>query len=442
MSVTAWLATGVFVAVYVLLILDRLPKTTLVLAGACMMIVLGVVDQHTAFHGTQAVQGVDWNTIFLLIGMMIVVNITRKTGLFEWIAVRTAKLGRGQPLLILIGMSLSTAVLSALIDNVTTVLLVIPTAIVIYEALEIDPIPYLIFLVFASNIGGSATLIGHPANIIIGSSSGFSFMDFIRVNLPITLVIFVVLCGLMWLLLRRTGEAGSEQRARIMAMDETRALTDRQLLPRCLAVLALIFLGFGVHDMLGLEPATVALTGATLLLLLDPAGPTRTLEEIEWPTIFFFIGLFIMVGGLTQAGVVRQLGLWMMDVTGGSSFALTMSVVGLAGLASALMGSIPFVATMAPIVHTIAELMHPELSTHDAITHSSMRPVWWGLSLGAGIGQNFALIGAPTNLVAAAIAKRSGHPISFKRFLAYGVPITLPFIGLSAIYLWLRFFTG
>lgn len=442
MSVTAWLATAVFVSVYILLMLDRVPKTTVVLAGACAMIVLGIVDQHTAFHGTDAVKGVDWNTIFLLIGMMIVVNITRKTGLFEWIAIRTAKLGRGHPLLILIGMCVSTAVLSALIDNVTTVLLVIPTAIVIYEALEIDPIPYLIFLVFASNIGGSATLIGHPANIIIGSSSGFSFMDFIRVNLPITLVIFVLMCGLAWLLLRAAGSAGKDQRARIMAMDETRALRDRKLLPRSLVVLGLIFLGFGVHDRLGFEPATVALTGATLLLLLDPAGPRETLEEVEWPTIFFFIGLFIMVGGLTEAGVVKRIGLWMMDVTGAGSFALTMSVVALAGVASALMGSIPFVATMAPVVHTIAELMHPELAMHEAVTHSTMRPVWWALSLGSGIGQNFALIGAPTNLVAAAIATRSGHPISFKRFLAYGVPITLPFVGLCAIYLWLRFFSG
>ncbi|MGI5818925.1 MAG: SLC13 family permease, partial [Armatimonadota bacterium] len=321
MTAAAWLATGIFVAVYALLILDRLPKATLVLAGASLMIVLGVLDQHTAFHGSESVQGVDWNTIFLLIGMMVVVNITRKTGLFDWIAIRTAKLGRGNPVWILIGMSASTAVLSALIDNVTTMLLVIPTAIVIYEALELDPVPYLILLVFASNIGGSATLIGHPANIIIGSATGFSFMDFIYVNFPIALLIFLILCVTMWFLLRSATAVTPEQRARVMQLDETRALRDRKLLGRSLVVLTLIFLGFGVHDLIGLEPATVALAGATLLLLLDPAGPTRALEEVEWPTVFFFfIGLFIMVAGLAETGVVERLGTGLVDVTGGGFF--------------------------------------------------------------------------------------------------------------------------
>lgn len=442
MTAAAWLATVIFVVTYVLLILDRLPKTVVVLAGASLMIVLGVLDQHTAFHGTDAVQGVDWNTIFLLIGMMIVVNITRKTGLFDWIAIRTAKVGGGNPVLILIGMCFSTAVLSALIDNVTTVLLVIPTAIVIYEALELDPVPYLIFLIFASNIGGSATLIGHPANIIIGSATGFSFMDFIYVNLPITAPIFILLCGVMWFLLRSAMAIGPEQRARIMQLDENRALRDRRLLWRSLVVLALVFIGFGVHDLIGLEPATIALAGATLLMLLDPAGPTRTLEEVEWPTIFFFIGLFIMVGGLAQAGVVELLGMGIVEATGADSFSLTMVVVWLSGIASALMGSIPFVATMTPIAQTIAHLLNPQLPLAQAVSHPAMQPVWWALSLGSGIGQNLALIGAPTNLVAAAIATRSGHPISFRRYLTYGLPITLPFIGLCAVYLWLRFFTG
>ena len=442
MTAAAWLATGIFVAVYALLILDRLPRATLVLAGAALMIVLGVLDQHTAFHGTDEVQGVDWNTIFLLIGMMIVVNITRKTGLFEWIAIRTAKFGKGNPVLILIGMSCSTAVLSALIDNVTTVLLVIPTAIVIYEALEIEPVPYLILLVLASNIGGSATLIGHPANIIIGSATGFSFMDFIYVNFPIALVLFILLCGIMWFALRAAMIVTPEQRARIMQLDESRALRDMTLLWRSLGVLTLVFIGFAIHDLVGLEPATVALAGAALLLLLDPAGPTKTLEEVEWPTIFFFIGLFIMVAGLAETGVIGLLGVWLVDVTGGSHFALTMVVIWLAGFASALMGSIPFVATMSPIVRTIAQVLHPNLGIEQAVRHAAMRPIWWALSLGSGVGQNFALIGAPTNLVAAAVAARSGYPISFRRFLAWGLPITFPFIVLCMLYLWLRFFTG
>ncbi len=439
MTAGAWLATGIFVAVYALIVLDRLPKSVVVLAGASLMIALGVLDQHTAFHGTEVIQGVDWNTIFLLIGMMVIVNITRKTGLFEWIAVRTAKMGRGQPVLILIGMACSTAVLSALVDNVTTVLLVIPTAIVIYEALELDPVPYLIFLVFASNIGGSATLIGHPANIIIGSATGLSFMDFVSVNLPIVLVLFALLCALAWFILRSV-DVGPQQRARIMGLDETRALRNTPLLIKSLAVLALVLIGFVIHDRLGLEPATVALGGATLLMLLDPSGVHDALEEVEWPTIFFFIGLFIMVTGLTETGVIELIGASMVEITGGQRLALSAVSLWLAGGASALMGSIPFVATMTPIVSHIAEALNPDLPVGDAIRHSVMRPIWWALSLGAGIGQNFALIGAPTNLVAAAIAARSGYPISFKRFLAYGLPITFPFIGLCGVYLWIRFF--
>ncbi len=303
MTATAWLAAAIFVAAYVLIALEKVDKTKIALAGAALMILLGVIDQHTAFHGAHGVEGIDWNTIFLLMGMMIIVNITRRTGLFEWVAIRTAKLGRGRPIPILIGMTISTALLSAALDNVTTVLLIAPTVIVIYEALELDPVPFLICVILASNIGGTATLIGDPPNIIIASAANITFVEFIVVNGPIILLAFLVFAGVLWLVMGRRFSAPEEARLRVMQFDEARALTDRRLLRRCLVVIAVVLVGFSVHGALHLEPATIALGGAALLLLLHPEGPRETLEEIEWPTIFFFIGLFIMVGGLVKVGV-------------------------------------------------------------------------------------------------------------------------------------------
>jgi len=243
MSSPGYLAAAIFVAAYVLIASDRFDKTKIALAGGALMIILGVVDQHTAFHGTHEVEGIDWNTIFLLMGMMIIVNITRRTGLFEWVAIKTAKIGRGRPIPILIGMMISTAFLSALLDNVTTVLLMVPTVIVIYEAMELDPVPFIIFVIMSSNIGGSLTLVGHPPNIMIASTTGFEFMDFIRINGPFVLTVFGLLLGFIWLWMRRRMTISEELRLRIMSFDETRTISDHRLLWRCLGVMALVFLG-------------------------------------------------------------------------------------------------------------------------------------------------------------------------------------------------------
>lgn len=243
MSSMGYVAAAVFVAAYVLIASDRFDKTKIALAGGALMIMLGVVDQHTAFHGRHEVEGIDWNTIFLLMGMMIIVNITRRTGLFEWMAIKTAKLGRGRPIPILIGMMISTAVLSALLDNVTTILLMVPTVIVLYEAMELDAVPFIIFIIMASNIGGSLTLVGHPPNIMIASTTGFEFMDFIRINGPFVLPMFGLLLGFVWLWMRRKVTIAEELRLRIMDFDETRAINDQPLLWRCLGVLALVFIG-------------------------------------------------------------------------------------------------------------------------------------------------------------------------------------------------------
>jgi Na+/H+ antiporter NhaD/arsenite permease-like protein len=415
MTAAAWIAASIFVVVYILIASERVDKTKIALAGGALMIILGVVDQHTAFHGSDAVEGIDWNTLFLLMGMMIIVSVTRHTGLFEWLAIKTAKAGRGRPVPILIGMTLVTAVLSALLDNVTTVLLIAPTIIVIYEALELDPVPFLIFAILASNIGGTATLVGDPPNIMIASAAGFSFMDFIYMDAPVVAVIFVAFVGGLLLWMGRRYHVSEEQRERVMQFDESRAITDHRLLWRCLVVIGLVFVGFAIHGAVGLEPATIALGGAALILLLHPEGPRETLEEIEWPTIFFFIGLFIMVAGLVKVGVVETMGRGMIDLTHGNTLALTMVVLWFSAFASGVIDNIPFVATMTALLKVVAHDLHPDpsgLAAADIITHPGVLPVWWALSLGACLGGNMTLIGASANVVVAGISSRSASSAS------------------------------
>jgi len=444
MTAIAWLATAIFAVVYLLIATDRADKTKIALAGGALMILLGIIDQRTAFHGADEIEGIDWNTLFLLMGMMVIVNVTRRTGLFEWIAIRTARVARGRPIAILVGMTLTTGFLSALLDNVTTVLLVAPTVIVIYEALELDPVPFLVFIILSSNIGGTATLVGDPPNIMIASAAGLSFMDFINVDAPAVLLIYVPFIAVILLWMGRRYQVSEEQRLRVMQFDESRAITDPGLLRRCLFVIALVLIGFGVHGRLGLEPATIALGGAALIMLLHPEGPRETLEEIEWPTIFFFVGLFIMVAGLVKVGVVEAMGASMISVTHGNTLALTMVVLWFSAVASGIIDNIPFVATMTALIKVVAHDLHPDpsaaASVQEIITHESVLPVWWALSLGACLGGNMTLIGASANVVVAGISSRSGHPIGFGRFLKYGVPVTLMTLAISTAYLYLRFF--
>jgi len=428
----------------VLIATERVDKTKIALAGSALMILMGVIDQHSAFHGHGEVEGIDWNTLFLLMGMMIIVNVTRHTGLFEWLAIRTAKTAKGRPIAILIGMTLTTAVLSAMLDNVTTVLLMAPTVILIYEALELDPVPFLVFVILASNIGGTATLVGDPPNIMIASAAGLSFVDFLVVDAPAVGIIYVLFAGIILLWMGRRYQVSEEHRSRVMQFDESRAITDPKLLRRCLMVIGLVLGGFAIHGAVGLEPATIALAGAALIMLLHPEGPRETLEEIEWPTIFFFIGLFIMVSGLVNVGVVGALGRGMVHLTGGSTLALTMVVLWFSAIASGIIDNIPFVATMSALLKIVAHDLHPDPasagSVQEIITHETILPVWWALSLGACLGGNMTLIGASANVVVAGIASRSGHPIGFIRFLKYGIPMTLMSLVVSTVYLWVVFF--
>ncbi len=421
-------------------------KTRIALAGAALMLALRLVDQHTAFHGTAEVVGIDWNTIFLLIGMMIIVGVTRHTGLFQWVAIRSAKAVRAHPLAVVTALSVITAVLSAFLDNVTTVLLVAPVVLVIARALETDPVPFIIPVSLASNIGGTATLIGHPPNIMIGSAAGFGFMDFLRYDAPPAGVILVLFCLILWLGLGPRLRVSLRARARVMAFDEREVIRDPVLLRKCLAVIGAVLLGFVVHDRLGLEPATVALAGAALLLVLlgrrlrvgEQEGEYHWYADIEWGVIFFFVGLFVMVASLVDLGVIKLLGQLLMQVTGGNTLALSFLILWFSAIAAGLMDNIPFVATMNALILDIQHSIVPA-GTAGAAHHPHVMPLWWALSLGACLGANFTAIGSATNIVAVSVSARDGYPITFARFLRYGAPVALMSILVSMGYLWLVF---
>ncbi len=457
MDFTQVLASFIFVGAYALIAFQVIDKTRIALAGAAVMLLLKLVNQHTAFHGTEQVHGIDWNTIFLLLGMMIIVGITKETGLFQWLAIRSAKAVRAHPLGIMIILSLVTAVASAFLDNVTTVLLICPVVLILTKAMETDPVPFLICIVMASNIGGTATLVGDPPNIMIASAAKFGFMDFLRFDAPVVALIMGVFVLILWLAMGPRIQVSLKARARVLQMDEGRAILDPVLLRKCLLVLTLVLGGFLVHGYLHLEPATIALAGAALLLLLlgrEPRVPSADDNDeaefhwyhtIEWGTIFFFIGLFIMVSGLVELGVIDMLGRSLLSVTHGHVPALTMLVLGFSGVASGVIDNIPFVATMNALLLGLDPSLLTAIPASDAAlagaTHHppGVFPLWWALSLGACLGGNLTLVGASANVVVAGIAARDGYPIDFVRFLKYGVPVTVISILISAVYLWVLF---
>ncbi len=440
MTQTQAATTVIFLLAYGLIASERIHKTTVALGGAAVMLLTGLIDQHEALHGAGEIEGVDWNTIFLLISMMIIVNITRHTGVFQWLAIKAAKVVRGEPVSIIIVMCAITAVLSALLDNVTTVLLIAPVAILVFDALKVSPVPCLICVVLASNIGGTATLIGDPPNIMIASSAGIPFTDFLRYDGPPVLALMIILLLGIRLVLGKRIQVPAERKASVLAFDESKAITDIKLLRRALVVISLTLLGFFLHSLLGLEPGTVALGGAALLLLLHHGGPEEALHQVEWSTIFFFIGLFIMVGALVKAGVVAMLGQAILTLTSGNLAAMTLLVLWFSAVASGIVDNIPFVATMAALIHSLARGLHPEAGSVLEAAHApDVLPLWWALSLGACLGGNFTLVGASANVVVAGLAGRSGHKISFARFMKYGVPATLVALVVSTLWLWLRF---
>jgi Na+/H+ antiporter NhaD/arsenite permease-like protein len=433
-----YLATGIFFVAYALIVSEKVHKTVVALAGAALVLLLKILDQDEAFHSET--YGVDYNVIFLLIGMMIIINIMKDTGVFQWLAIKSAKWARGEPVRLMVILSVVTAILSAFLDNVTTVLLIAPVTLLICEALEVDPFPFLLSEVLSSNIGGTATLIGDPPNIMIASKAELTFMDFILNLSPVILLVMIVyLVTLRWVFGKRL-RVSDESKARVMAMDESTAITNRRLMIQSLWVMGFTVLGFVLHHQLGLEPATVALSGAAALLLISRVPPHRILESVEWPTLFFFIGLFIIIGGIQKVGFIKLLSEWMLDLTHGHFFPTSMVLLWFSAFASGIVDNIPYVATMNPLVIEMAKGIWPGMTGHDLLHHADLMPIWWSLALGACLGGNATLIGASANVVVAGIAEKAGHKITFRRFLGYGLPFMIESVVVSMFYVWIRYY--
>ena len=428
-----WVATTLFVLTYVVIMADKLNRAIVALLGAGLLILVGVMNQE------EAMEAVDWNTLGLLLGMMLIVNITRRSGLFQYVAIWSAKKVDARPWGILLMMSTVTAVFSAFLDNVTTVLLTVPVTLLITDELKVKPYPYLFAQIFASNIGGTATLIGDPPNIMIGSATGLTFNDFALALTPVIIVVFVATMIPLYYIWGRHLRATDENRRHVMSFNENEAITEPRLLKQSLAVIALVIAGFMLQRQTGIEPATTAIFGAAVLLLLDNLGKDSetqsknvhgALSEAEWITLMFFLGLFILVFGVQKTGLINLLADALLKATGGNFNVTALAILWASAILSAFIDNIPFVATMIPLI----KAMGPSLGGDAALL-----PLWWSLSLGACLGGNGTLIGASANLVVAGLAERAGTTFRFVEFLKVAFPLMLISIVISHAYLYLRY---
>lgn len=428
MTVAAWIAVAVFVGVYVLVATERIHRVAAALGGAAIVLGLGIVGSEEAFYSPET--GIDWDVIFLLLGMMLVVGVIRRTGVFEYLAIRSAKLARGQPYRVLVLLILVTACASALLDNVTTVLLVAPVTLLVCDRLGLNPIPFLVAEALASNIGGAATLVGDPPNIIIGSRADLSFVDFLVHMGPIVLLILAAYLVLARVLFRQALTGDPQRAASLMRLDEKEAITDRGLLIRSSLVLAAILMGFLLQRQTGVAPAVVAMVGAGVMILVSPLRPQDLIEDVEWETLLFFAGLFILVGALVYVGALELLAEQIGSLTSGAQGpTLGLMLVGSA-VVSAVVDNIPYVTAMTPVVESLINT-YPPLGEQGAL--------WWALALGADLGGNATLIGASANVVVVGIAARNGLHISFVSWLKYGIPTAAMSIALSLPYVLLRY---
>ncbi|WKX68986.1 ArsB/NhaD family transporter [Streptomyces sp. XD-27] len=425
----SWAAVVVFVIAYVAIISERVHRTAAALAGAGIMLAISATDDKAAFFDEHS--GIDWNVIFLLLGMMAIVGVLRQTGLFEYLAIWSVKRARGKPFRVMAMLIVITAVASALLDNVTTVLLVAPVTLLVCERLALPAAPYLIAEVMASNIGGTATLVGDPPNIIIASRAGLSFNDFLVHLAPISAVLTAVLVVMCRVMFRKVFVYDEERAAEVLALEEREAIRDHRLLAQGLAVLTLVIIGFVAHPVLHFAPSVVALLGAGLLIAVSSVETGEALNEVEWPTLAFFAGLFIMVGALIETGVIGEVSGALADATGDSELRAAMLLVFGSAALSGIVDNIPYVATMAPIT---ADL------THSFGGGDGPHVLWWALALGADLGGNATAIGASANVVVLGIAERSRQPISFWQFTKYGLVVTAVTVALAAAYVWLRYF--
>ncbi|MER6830186.1 ArsB/NhaD family transporter [Streptosporangium sp. NPDC000563] len=427
---SALLALSIFLVAFFFIATEKANKVKVVLIAAGVMAVLGLIPGSEVFFSEH--EGIDWNVIFLLLGMMIIVGIIKQTGIFDYLAIWAAKRSKGDPYRLMVMLMVITAIASPFLDNVTTIMLVAPVTVVVCDRLRIPAQPYLIAEVLASNIGGAATLIGDPPNIIIGSRAGLTFNDFLVHMAPIVVVIFAAFVLLTKVLFRSSFQYNPEHVSAVMALQEKRAITDPRLLVRCLAVLAVVVVGFGMHAVVHIEPSIVALVGAGVMLLISRLSVSEVLAEVEWPTLVFFMGLFVMVAGLVQTGVIATIGTWAINVVGDDYFLAATSLLFGSSVLGAFFDNIPYVATMAPVVEGMVA-QAPDPATGQAL--------WWAFALGADFGGNGTAVAASANVVAIGIAARTGHPISFWQFTKYGIVVTVLSTLMAWVYVWLRYFT-
>lgn len=424
-------SAAILLIAYIFIALEKIPKVTIALLGAALTILLGLVSQTKqmgdGINPHYFINFVDFNVIFLLVSMMIIVSIATRSGMFNWIANELLRLTKGHPKMVLVTLGIFTAVTSAFLDNVTTVILIMPVTFFIAKQLDINPLPFLITEIFASNIGGTATLIGDPPNIIIGSAAGLSFMDFLKELTGVVAVILIVVVLLMMFIFRKTLKAAPEKMEAVANLDNSKTITDFPLMIRSAIVLVLLILGFVSHDITHIETCVSAMLGASFLLLFEK--PKDILCDVEWNTIFFFIGLFIIIGGLEASGGIALMANWILNVTKGSQEATAMIILWASGFISGIIDNIPYTATMTPMLLAIQKTMGADYTY----------PLWWCLSLGACLGGNMTIIGAAANVIVSETSAHNGYPIPFMRFLKYGVVTMIISLVISSAYIYIRF---
>ncbi len=425
MNQTITLAAVIFVATYFFIITERVHRTTAALTGAALILILNILPLQEAW-----VEYIDFNTLLLLIGMMIIVTITKRTGLFQYVAIKAAKLARGRAWLILVTLSIATAVLSAFLDNVTTVLLIIPMAILIADTLGKSPFPFLIAGVLSANIGGTATLIGDPPNMLVGSAAHLSFMDFIINLSPIVIVVFVVTLLLLLLIFHRHFRVQPEMERKVAAFKEREAIRDPLLMKKSLIVLGLTLIAFTIHHRFNLPPSTIALGGAALLLFVSRINPEEIFKEIEWPTLFFIFALFILVGGLEKVGIIEHFARLVLKFTQNPT-AIILIILWGAAFGSSILSAPPSVVAIIPVVRHIGIQLN--------LPPSQMVPLWWALALGASLGGNGTLIGTMASMVIAGISEKSRTPLTFRNHLKIGLPLTIISLLIASVYIYLRY---
>jgi len=417
-------AAGIFIIVYSLIVTEKIHRAVAALAGGVVVLVSGLLTQAEAVHA------IDFNTIGLLVGMMIIVGVTRRSGVFEFLAVWAARLAQGEPFRILAGLAVLTAVASAFLDNVTTVLLVVPVTFSIVYELGLNPFPFIVTEILASNIGGTATLIGDPPNIMIASATKLTFLDFIVNLTPVVIVIFLVTLYFLWLIYRKELVIENHLKEKVKTFDAVAQIKDYRLMRRSLIVLGLTILCFFLHGALGLETASIALGGAVLLLLITRVEIEDVLLSVEWPTIFFFMGLFVIVGALEKVGIIEALARAALEITKGQVLATGTIILWLSALASSIVDNIPFVAVMIPLIQEMGHFGHI----------ANITPLWWSLALGACLGGNGTLVGAAANVIVAGLSERNGLTLSFVRYLKVAFPLMLVSIAIAQVYLLIFYF--